>query len=240
LPVLQRVDRSKIERLVYVNTAHTEYRRTAKTWSIGSREYGYIATYEDLTLTMYDADGDPDGNTTIGFGHLIHHEKIGNTEANKLLEEPFKNGITESQAVDFLIENVQEKEGFVNKYIAKAGIEDNITGQQYTALVDIAMNMGQTNAKKIVKILKESGAIAAAEKIRSWKPKKGGLGNRREFEARLMEGNGLISKIDLEKEKYKSRKKLLPLKNWKRRKRAQIRKNENHSNCFFINSWIFL
>ena len=224
MPVYQKVDKANVTRLVLVNTAHTEYRRTAKTWSIGAREYGYIGTYEDLTLTMYDADGDPSGNATIGYGYLIHHGKIGNTEANKLLEEPFKNGITESKAVDLLIGNIQEKEGYVNNYISVAGMENDITGQQYTALVDIALNMGQSNAKKIVKILKEEGAAAAAEKIRTWKPKKGGLGNRREFEALLIENKGLTSKTEMEQQNSQKRKEAAAAKKVEKKEKTPKKK----------------
>lgn len=103
-------------------------------------------------------------------------------------------------------------------------MENDITGQQYTALVDIALNMGQSNAKKIVKILKEEGAAAAAEKIRTWKPKKGGLGNRREFEALLIENKGLTSKTEMEQQNSQKRKEAAAAKKVEKKEKTPKKK----------------
>ena len=45
---------------------------------------------------LYDSDGA--GNTTIGFGHLVHYGKID----NRTSEEPFRRGITEMRAEQIL------------------------------------------------------------------------------------------------------------------------------------------
>ncbi len=194
----QTFTQSQVYNLVINSSTHTGYRKSMEgKWTIGAREYGFIATYEDLTFKIYDRDGSKNGNATIGFGHLIHHGKIGNTEANKKLEEPYTNGIDISKATELLIGDIQEKETYVRNYLDQFGLTETVTGKQFTALVDIALNMGQSRARQVAKVLSEEGAEAAATLVRSWG--KGGLVKRREFQAMLLENKELLSRTQMEK-----------------------------------------
>ena len=209
-PVIVAITREEVYNLVLNNTAHTTYRdNVSKGYTtIGAREYSYIASYESLTLTMFDRDGDPNGNASIGFGHLIHTGPIGNTPGNVKLEEPYKNGITQEQAVEIFIKDVQGVEAEVNKAIEDIKLQSSqFTGRQFTALLDIRYNLPRRLFKKLLQIFKDEGAAAAAIQIRKWAPTNGGLKYRREFEARLLENKDFLTLAELQAEAAEARKK---------------------------------
>lgn len=143
---------------------------------------GVIATYEGLSLSMYDLDGNGK-NASIGFGYLIHRGGIDGRES----EKEFKDGITIDKAVELFAIGIQEHEGYVNSYLNKNGLAGTLEKGQFAALVDLSFNKGPDDALKVIKVLKESGKDAAADLIRSFNVGNKGLELRRYFEAELFQ-----------------------------------------------------
>ena len=70
-----------------------------------------IKRTEGLRLHMYDNDGA--GDTTIGYGHLVH---LGQIDGDKR-EKEFKNGITAAQADDLFREDLGTAEKPINDLV---------------------------------------------------------------------------------------------------------------------------
>jgi lysozyme len=87
---------------------------------------------EKLKLQMYDNDGA--GNTTIGYGHVVHFGRINGDKS----EEKFKKGITEAVANDLLREDLGKAESPTNDLV---GVP--LTQHQFDALVSLVLNIGR-------------------------------------------------------------------------------------------------
>lgn len=90
-----------------------------------------IKRTEGLRLHMYDNDGA--GDTTIGYGHLVH---LGQIDGDKR-EKEFKNGITAAQADDLFREDLGTAEKPINDLV---GVP--LTRHQFDALVSLVFNIG--------------------------------------------------------------------------------------------------
>lgn len=156
---------------------------------------GTIATYEGLSLSMYDLDGNGK-NASIGFGHLIHRGAIDGRES----EKPFKNGIDIGKAVELFAEGIKEHEGYINTYLKRYGLAGKLESGQFAALVDLSFNKGPDDALKVIKALKEKGVKAAADVIRSMNKGNPGLELRRYFEAELFENGRILTQEEARKE----------------------------------------
>ena len=132
-----------------------------------------IKGFESCDLYPYKDVG---GLWTIGWGHLLTKDEIG----NQLLEW-LNHGITQDQADAFLITDTKRFVDSINKLFT------HLTQNQFDALVSLAYNIGISGlAKSCIPDLVRAGTIdARLEKV--WrshcKYKKNGL---------LLESKGLI------------------------------------------------
>ena len=163
---------------------------------LNSSQLATIATFEGLSLSMYDLDGNGK-NATIGFGHLIHTGAID----DRTEEKEFKDGITVDKAVKYLAEGIKEHEGYVNIYIKQLELE--LTNGQFAAMVDLSFNKGPDDAKKILKEFKKNGSNAAIDKILNLNKGNKGLQLRRFFEAELFKDGSERTQDESRKEKQK-------------------------------------
>jgi len=98
--------------------------------------YRFIKDYEKFRGKLYDKDGA--SKTTIGYGHLVHHGKLG---TNPSKEKDFLKGITEGYALELLKQDVKSKaEININRYVKVA-----LTQNQFDALVSLTFNIGPGN-----------------------------------------------------------------------------------------------
>ncbi|CAB3778386.1 hypothetical protein LMG28614_00604 [Paraburkholderia ultramafica] len=106
--------------------------RIGKPWHISPRGIEFTAQWEAFRAQMYDHDGaGGGGNTTIGYGHLVHMGTISGAPS----EAPYFNGITEVQARQLLHHDVCEAERIVNNRIYVPLFQ-----YEYDAIVDFIYN----------------------------------------------------------------------------------------------------
>ena len=124
---------------------------------------------EELSLTMYDVDravsqlntaAGRGGNTTIGFGHLVHYGAIGSTQYDKdalIKEGQYQNGqITVPEAFSILSGDLRERMDILNREKRSNKITD--VDQDVTDLfMDLIFNTG--NAIKAMRIYKTRGVF---------------------------------------------------------------------------------
>jgi lysozyme len=110
--------------------------RLAKPWHISEQGVQFIAGWEKFRAQLYDTDGaGKPGNTTIGYGHLVHMGPISGAPS----EAPFKNGITEQQARDLMKNDLIQPEQMINQHV-----QVPLFQYEYDALVDFIYNLGST------------------------------------------------------------------------------------------------
>lgn len=88
-----------------------------------------IKRTEKLGQHLYDDDGA--GDTTIGYGHLVHLGKINGSEPAE-----FRHGITEARAGDIFREDLREREDTINNSV---GVP--LTQHQFDALASLVFNI---------------------------------------------------------------------------------------------------
>lgn len=124
-------------------------------------------SFESLSLSMYDIDGNPKGNTTIGFGHKIHSGPIEGGSS----ETEFKDGITIEKATELLISDINDliNPSLLNR-VKNRGLTDNITQNEYDVAFDLEFNTGNSgkylNKLNKVKKLETRGKTDKADKAR--------------------------------------------------------------------------
>ena len=130
-----------------------------------------LIEWEGCVLHVYN---DAAGLPTIGCGHLLHHN------------ESYPTGITHSQAIDLLSNDLMRFEDVVNKEVKVP-----LTQSQYDALVIFAFNIG-TGAFRNSTLLKELNQgkyDEVPEQLSRWTKAGGkkiaGLVNRRNNEIAL-------------------------------------------------------
>ena len=156
---------------------------------------GTFATYEGLSLSMYDLDGNGK-NASIGFGYLIHYGEIDGRKS----EEPFQNGISLDKAVELFVKGIKEHEAYINSYLKQNELSDQLQSGQFAALVDLSFNKGPDDALKVIKAFKKEGLKAAADLIRSLNKGNKGLELRRYFQAELFENGRVLTQDEARKE----------------------------------------
>jgi RHS repeat-associated protein len=167
------------------NSTFTTSENKYSFYRINSRGASLIATYEGLTLEMYDVDGAPKGNATIGIGHLIHYGRID----GRASENEFKNGISKQKAFEMFGEGLREHDKYINKYMKDLDVKLN--AEQYAAMVDLSFNAGPSKARKIMSIYKDKGLEAASDAIMELNKNSKGLQLRRYFEKELFNSRAL-------------------------------------------------
>lgn len=140
------------------------------------RAINFIADFEGFVGKIYkDAAGYP----TIGYGHLL---KPG--EENK-----FSKGISKSEAIQLLKEDVREAERAVNRLV-----DVPISQNEFDALVSFTFNLGQGNLRSstLLKKLNENDKEEAGNQFLRWNRAGGkvlaGLVRRREAERDMFLG----------------------------------------------------
>lgn len=89
-----------------------------------------VSRFEGCVLHLYNC---PAGHCSIGVGHLVHKGPVCGDPS----EEPFKDGITQAQAEELLVKDVQVAAEAVNRLVTA-----EITQAEFDALVDFAFNVG--------------------------------------------------------------------------------------------------
>ncbi len=139
---------------------------------VPSMEVLWVATsFESLTLKMYDADGDKNGNATIGFGHLIHTGKINGGSS----ETEFKDGITLDAAVKLLMDDVKKISKTVNQQVKNRGLTGKLTQNQFDVAFDLGFNAGTSAAGSYLNKVKKINKLEAAGKTKKLKKAQGNL-----------------------------------------------------------------
>ncbi len=122
-------------------------------------------SFESLSLSLYDNDGAKKGNATIGFGHKLHSGPITADDKKK-----YGNGITKSEAVDFLLGDIDSKVITMNNLAKNRGLTGKLSQAEFDAGFDIYFNAGTSKAGKYLdklaelKELQDSGKTKKAEK----------------------------------------------------------------------------
>ena len=132
-----------------------------------------IKSFEGLSLKLYYC---PSNIPTIGYGHALNKSEI----------QQFKTGITESQALELLQEDVRKAELAVSLFI-KAPLTDN----QYSAIVSFTYNLGSAALQRstLRAVINRSEHELVPEQLARWiwagGKKLPGLVLRRAAEAQL-------------------------------------------------------
>jgi lysozyme len=132
-----------------------------------------IKHFEGCELEAYKC---PAGVWTIGFGHI------------KGVQEG--DVITEADAHNMLVEELNEYEGYINDMISV-----ELNQNQYDAMVSWVYNLGGGNLKAstLLKVLNSGNYSGVPEQIMRWNKAGGkvleGLTRRRQAEADLFSGN---------------------------------------------------
>jgi lysozyme len=107
--------------------------RLCKPWKISQPGFEFVAGWEAYRQHLYDNDAaGGGGNTTIGFGHLVHLGPISGVAS----EAPFANGITIAQARQLLVHDLVDPQRIVNQKIHVPFYQ-----HEYDALVDFVYNL---------------------------------------------------------------------------------------------------
>lgn len=140
-----------------------------------------IATYENLSLTVYDKDSNNGQNATIGFGHLLHKGAITVGDLQS---------ISFDQAIKYLASDILEAERALNQKIENMGLTGRFSTSQYFALVDMAYNAGPgsvnnpTITHQVLTAMKSGGVLAANDLcIKFYTNETAGEQDRKYFEA---------------------------------------------------------
>ena len=90
-----------------------------------------IAEFEGYSGELYN---DPVGHCTIGIGHLVHY---GVCHRGDTVEGPYRDGLSYSEAVHLLQQDVRRYEDAVNRLITV-----QLNQNQFDALVSFTFNLG--------------------------------------------------------------------------------------------------
>ena len=91
----------------------------------------FIAHHEAFRPRLYN---DAAGFATIGYGHLVHRSRVG---TNRAAEAPYVAGLTQSQALALLNQDVATHVAAVNR-----AVRVPLTQNQFDALVSFSFNVG--------------------------------------------------------------------------------------------------
>lgn len=116
-------------------TVFTE--RLGKPWHISRAGVLFIAEWESFRSRLYDNDGaGRGGNTTIGYGHLVHVGPIDGSAS----EAPFLGGVTKEQAWALLLRDLVDPEKIINRRVKVPLFQ-----YEYDALVSFVYNVRNGN-----------------------------------------------------------------------------------------------
>ena len=102
---------------------------------VSDRQIELTKKNEGFKPRLYDDDGAPGkGNTTIGYGHLVHKGEID----GRASERPFYNGISKLEAHELLKKDLSIAEADI-----KSLVDVDLTQNHFDALVDLAFHIGR-------------------------------------------------------------------------------------------------
>ncbi|MBB5511302.1 lysozyme [Paraburkholderia atlantica] len=112
--------------------------RLCKPWKISQQGITFIAGWEAFRPHIYDNDGaGKGGNTTIGYGHLVHMGPI----SGAVSEAQFRNDITIAEARELLLLDLDYPEHILNRKIRVP-----LYQYEYDALACFVYNLPSGNA----------------------------------------------------------------------------------------------
>lgn len=133
-------------------------KKEVKDLSISKKGIAFIKSYEKFKNKLYNDDA---GNTTIGYGHLVH---LGKLRTDTLSEKEFKKGITEKQAHKILLHDIQSKaEKCIKKYVTI-----KLSQNQFDALVSLSFNIDCYRFRKSTLLDKVNNKEKDAAVITKW------------------------------------------------------------------------
>jgi lysozyme len=112
----------------------------------------FIAAFESFRSRLYN---DAANHATIGFGHLVHKGPINGSEP-----EEFKRGISLERAYEILALDAADAEEEVNRKVKVLTDEDpsnDLTQDQFDALVSLVFNIGDGNFERSTVLLDVNG-----------------------------------------------------------------------------------
>lgn len=135
-----------------------------------------IKEFEGLRLHVYS---DPAGLPTIGYGHLLRPG------------EAFPDGISNEQAEQLLMRDVQWAEDAVNKHVSV-----QLSQYQFDALVSFTFNVGGNAfaGSTLLKLLNSGDYAGAADQLLRW--------NKAKVNGKLQELAGLSRRRQRERELF--------------------------------------
>jgi len=111
--------------------------RLGKPWQVSQKGIDFVAGWEAFRAHLYDNDGaGGGGNTTIGYGHLVHAGPISGATSEAI----FSNGITIVQARQLLLRDLVDPQRVINQKIHVPLFQ-----YEYDALVDFVYNLRHHN-----------------------------------------------------------------------------------------------
>jgi lysozyme len=117
-----------------------------------------IKKYEKLPDHPYDRDGG--GNTTIGFGHLIHRGMIDHGTS----EQRFEHGVTHFEAERILRDDLRTAERDIDAHVRVP-----LTQNQFDALASLVFNIGpQFDGSTLLRLLNLGDYFEAADRFAEW------------------------------------------------------------------------
>jgi GH24 family phage-related lysozyme (muramidase) len=149
---------------------------------LSSTGLALIAKWEGFRAEPYN---DAAGHATIGYGHLLHHGPVTQTDRRRW------GSITREEALKLLNQDAQEAASYVNSYISV-----KLTQGQFDALVSFTFNVGggalrDSTLRKLVNRKRwEDAALEFHKWVYAGGPKLEGLANRRQEEERLFRYGG--------------------------------------------------
>ncbi len=117
-----------------------------------------IKSFEGFRSTMYN---DPVGHCTIGYGTLIHR---GNCNGDSS-EQPFRNGVSDAQATQLLVDRLNEFQLTVNNSVTV-----ELNAGQFDSLVSFTYNVGPGNFRSstLLRLLNQGNYNVVPSELRKW------------------------------------------------------------------------
>lgn len=155
--------------------------RLGKPWAVTESGVQFISRWEAFRAHLYDNDGGGHGgNTTIGYGHLVHRGPISGVPS----ESQWQAGITMTRAFELLREDIKAPEKIINHRIHVP-----LHQHEYDALVDFVYNVRGHSKESLLNLVNTGRYDRIPDKFMEYtsagKAHPGGLIKRRISEGNL-------------------------------------------------------
>ncbi|NUX99551.1 lysozyme [Paraburkholderia youngii] len=155
--------------------------RHGKPWTVTENLIQFTAQWEAFRAHLYDNDGGGrGGNTTIGYGHLVHMGPINGSAS----ETPWLAGVTVPQAFALIREDIKVAERIINQRILLP-----LYQYEYDSLVDFVYNVRGHTKESLLKLVNTGHYDRVPAKFLEYTSASGahpgGLLKRRHAEAKM-------------------------------------------------------